>query len=60
MTPEWQAHYRCHWCNGLKAKGDIIHADDKPFCSDSLCRDAYYLATLPKPVPKSQSRFDHG
>lgn len=60
VEPEFQAHLRCHYCHAVRPKAEIIFADDKPLCRDTLCRDAHYLATMPRPVPKSQSRFDHG
>lgn len=58
--PEWQAHYRCSYCHALRPKKEIIFSDDKPLCRDTLCLDAHHLANLPRPVPKSQSRFEHG
>lgn len=58
--PEFNAHVKCHYCNDLKPLSQVIDADCRYVCRDSLCRDAHFLAFLPRPVPKSRSRFEHG
>ena len=57
--PEFQAHYRCVWCHGLKAKADTMQVDDKRICKDGDCKDAYYKATRPRPVRK-YGAYDDG
>lgn len=57
---EWNAHYRCTHCHGLKAKADIIMVDDRPICRHGTCKEAYELNTRPKPMPITQSRWEHG
>lgn len=57
---EWNAHYRCRWCHGLKAKADIIMVDDQPICRHGQCKDLYELASRPRPMPVSRSRWEHG
>lgn len=58
--PEFNAHVKCSYCQGIKPLSEVIDADSRYVCRDSLCRDAHHLASLPRPVPKSQSRFEHG
>lgn len=57
---EWQAHYRCTYCHGLKAKADIILVDDKPICRHGECKALFELSTRPRPVSKSHTRWEHG
>lgn len=56
--PEYNSHYRCVYCHGLKAKADIIFVDDKPICTHGGCKDAYYRLT--RPVPRSVGYYDKG
>ncbi len=58
--PEFNAHVRCSFCHGLKAKADTITVDDKPICRHGTCKDMYEQATRPRPVPKSYARWEHG
>jgi hypothetical protein len=58
--PEFNAYVKCSYCNDLKPRREVIDADSRYVCADDLCRDAHHLASLPRPVPKSQSRFEHG
>jgi hypothetical protein len=57
--PEYNAHYNCAYCHGLKAKRDVIFVDDKPICSIGGCKDAYYAKTRPRPARRYGS-YDDG
>lgn len=57
---DWHAHYRCAYCHGLKAKGDIIHVDDKTICRHGNCKELHEVATRPRPVLKSLATWERG
>lgn len=62
--PEYNSHYRCSYCFGLKAKADIIMVDDRPVCrhgdGPTSCKEKYYASTRPRPVERSYPRYDKG
>ena len=63
MTSEedFQAHYRCTYCHAVRPKGEINFCDDNPICRDNdNCKEKYYAATKPRPVPRSLGYYDKG
>lgn len=61
---EWNAHYTCQWCHGLKAKADIIFIDDVPVCRHGdgaeSCREQFYEHSHPRPAVRSLGFYDKG
>ena len=60
MTPEYHAHYDCHWCGDRKFRADIIFIDDIPICLKGDCAHEYRQSKLPGIVPRTRGFYDKG
>ena len=62
--PAWNAHYRCVWCHGLKARQDTIHYNGNPVCRDGDClnhmKGKHRASHLTLPLPRSVGYYDKG